>query len=207
MPKATRTSLGTFAQCRMILLLLLCICAVASSVAAFARASSQRHSFSGAYDHLIQWSVARWWGDYPDWKSLKAQFYQESQLDPNATSPVGAKGIAQFMPATWLDVERRLGMSGTNPREARYAIDYGAYYMASLRAQWTAKRPVYERQRLAWASYNTGTGNVLRAQALCDGALLWDDMARCLPTVTGRDAQQTIWYVHVIPELRKELGD
>lgn len=38
-----------------------------------------------------------------DWHLLKAQAYVESGLDPQAVSPVGAKGIAQFMPATWQD--------------------------------------------------------------------------------------------------------
>ncbi|MFJ4920805.1 NlpC/P60 family protein [Streptomyces sp. NPDC088725] len=32
---------------------------------------------------------------------LAAQLYQESGWNPNAQSPVGAKGIGQFMPATW----------------------------------------------------------------------------------------------------------
>ena len=32
---------------------------------------------------------------------LAAQLYQESGFDANAVSPVGAQGIAQFMPATW----------------------------------------------------------------------------------------------------------
>ena len=32
---------------------------------------------------------------------LAAQMYQESGFNPQAVSPVGAQGIAQFMPATW----------------------------------------------------------------------------------------------------------
>ena len=32
---------------------------------------------------------------------VAAQLAQESGWNPNATSPAGAQGIAQFMPATW----------------------------------------------------------------------------------------------------------
>ncbi|GHA17236.1 NlpC/P60 family protein [Streptomyces echinoruber] len=39
---------------------------------------------------------------------LAAQLYQESGFDPKARSPVGALGIAQFMPLTWT----RYGMDG-----------------------------------------------------------------------------------------------
>ena len=165
------------------------------------------HFFSDKYDTLIQRSVKRWWPDFPDWKFWKAQLYQESLLNPDARSSVGAEGIAQFMPATWAEVSRQIGAAGVSAREARYAIDGGAYYMASLRRVWTHGRTVYERHNLAEASYNTGTGNVLHAQRLCGGAILWKDIMPCLPKVTGRDAKQTTDYVKRIAKWREMMGD
>ena len=100
-----------------------------------------------AIDAAIERAVKTWWGDfrYPEW--WKAQLWQESRLDPSAVSPAGARGIAQFMPATWRDVVARLDLPrGADPHEARFAIDAGAYYMASLRRAWYAKRSAL----LAW---------------------------------------------------------
>ena len=93
------------------------------------------------YDERIQTSVKRWWPDYPLWLDWRAQLCQESRLDPAALSPVGAAGLAQFMPGTWADVSRRLGYGDVSPHVARYAIEAGAYYMASLRRQWSSPRP------------------------------------------------------------------
>lgn len=160
-----------------------------------------------SYDVLIQASVRNWWTDYPDWLSWKAQLYQESRLDADARSPVGASGLAQFMPATWAEISGELGYGGADAREANYAIDAGAYYMAKLRRAWAWPRPDEDRQALAQASYNTGTGNVLKAQRLCGGARSWAEISPCLRQVTGRDADQTITYVARIRLWRQELGD
>ena len=40
-----------------------------------------------------------------DWGLLKKQAVAESGLDPDAVSPVGAKGLTQFMDATWKEWE------------------------------------------------------------------------------------------------------
>lgn len=53
-----------------------------------------------------------------DWRLLKAQYYQESHLKPNAVSPVGAAGVAQFMPATWRQISRELGYGNVSPHLA-----------------------------------------------------------------------------------------
>ncbi len=128
------------------------------------------------------------------WKLWKAQLYQESRLDPAAVSPAGARGLAQFMPATWADVARKLDLKGSPHDEI--AIDAGAYYMAKLRAAWRRDRSPQERNQLAQASYNPGMGNILKAQAYCGGARDWRAVRTCLPLVTGAGhAQETITYV------------
>ncbi len=50
------------------------------------------------YDSLFQFYAGQ---KAIDWLLLKAQVKRESAFDPNARSPVGAVGLAQFMPATW----------------------------------------------------------------------------------------------------------
>ena len=52
-----------------------------------------------------------------------------------------------------------------------------------------------EAYELGLAGYNSGLGNVLKAQALCGGTRLWDDVKACLSKVTGRHATETINYV------------
>jgi len=130
-----------------------------------------------------------------DWRLLKAQYYQESRLNPAAVSPVGAAGVAQFMPGTWQDVSRELGYDGLHPHMAEPAILAGAYYMAKLRIFWSAPRPEADRYSLALASYNAGAGHLVKAQRLCGGVNLYQKIAHCLPDVTGRHSRETITYV------------
>jgi len=150
------------------------------------------------YDASIKAAAAKWWPQGPGWKAWKAQLYQESRLDPAAVSPVGAAGLAQMMPGTWAEVTRELRLGSLSPHH-EIAIEAGAYYMAKLSRAWSAPRPALDRHRLAQASYNAGTGNLLRAQARCGGAALYAEITPCLPAVTGnRNAAETTTYVERI---------
>lgn len=149
--------------------------------------------FPDRFDPQIRAASAQYLPGRP-WLEWRAQLYQESRLDPAAVSPVGARGLAQFMPGTWTEVARQLRLPpGTSPHQD-IAIQAGAYYMARLRASWTAPRPDDDRQRLAQASYNAGLGNILRAQQRCGGAT-WAEISPCLQAVTGRHAAETLGYV------------
>lgn len=137
--------------------------------------------------------MSLYWGafDYPD--AWTAQLYQESLCDPWAVSPVGARGLAQFMPYTWREVAGQLGLTATPHDDV--AIEAGAFYMARVMGMWTWDRPQHERWRLGLASYNAGGGNILRAQRACDGAILWRDISPCLVQVTGHHSRETRTYV------------
>jgi hypothetical protein len=78
---------------------------------------------------------------------LAAQLYAESNFNPFVTSPAGAQGIAQFMPAT----ARALGLE--NPFDAEQAIDAQAHLMRDLLRRF-ASVP------LALAAYNAGPAAV-----------------------------------------------
>ena len=120
------------------------------------------------YDNQIREASERYMPSV-DWRLLKAQFYQESKLDSSAVNHLGARGLGQFMPKTWIEVSRKLEVEGT-PHDAVLAIEAGVYYMATLRKEWSLPRPEADRHSLALASYNAGLGNILKGT---------EEMRRC----------------------------
>ncbi|MCK9504683.1 MAG: transglycosylase SLT domain-containing protein [Porticoccaceae bacterium] len=143
-----------------------------------------------AINQLIK-NAARAYLPGGDWRLLKAQLMQESQLNPKAVSPVGAQGIAQFMPATWSEMKktlaRDLGIIDADPFNVEHAIPACAIYMRQRYETWTAPRPELDRYCLALASYNAGTGNILKAQKLAGGANDYVSIIAKLHLVTGID--------------------
>jgi hypothetical protein len=79
---------------------------------------------------------------------LHAQMMAESNGDPNAVSPVGAKGLMQFMPATAKEY-------GIDPLVPEQAIDGAGRYMKTLLSSTGNVRD-------AVGAYNWGIGNVKR---------------------------------------------
>lgn len=166
--------------------------------AAFARAIPDE------YDAEIREAAERYLPGW-DWRLYKAQLYQESRLDPNAESHVGAKGIAQFMPETWNDVAAHIGYGSASPRAVEPAIQAGAYYMADIREEWSEPRPSEDRYSLSAASYNAGLANVVKAQRICGGPNQYVQIIECLPQVTGEHAEETRAYVDHIWEFFERL--
>ena len=77
--------------------------------------------------------IAKWNAFYNPsvpWIWAKAQLVAESRLDTNATSPVGAMGLGQFMPDTWSQVRKELNLPATaSAYTSQYNIQAHAYYM------------------------------------------------------------------------------
>jgi soluble lytic murein transglycosylase-like protein len=112
----------------------------------------------------------------------------ESGGDPAATSPTGAVGLMQVMPATASHIaeERNLtGISAAQLREPDVNIDYGAYYLAALRREFGAGQDPARAVELTAAAYNGGEGAV-RAY-LADGTPLSDE------TMAYKDRVVTLW--------------
>lgn len=158
--------------------------------------------FPARYDAMIQSAVEHHWPveARPYWCRYKSQLVEESGLRPGAVSPVGARGLAQFMPRTWADVRRSARLDPTaTPHDARAAIRAGAWYTGWIRSRWSEPRGERCRQDLVAASYNSGLGHQVRAQRLARAAgrpgLCFDDLRRHLPEVTGRHAAETCRYV------------
>jgi membrane-bound lytic murein transglycosylase MltF len=125
---------------------------------------------------------------------LAAQGFQESRLNQNARSPVGAVGVMQVMPAT--GKELRVGdIRVTEPN-----IHAGAKYMDKLMTRYFSDAAFDEANRtlFAFASYNAGPGNIakMRKQARkagldpTSGSTMWRSSphgrsgSRQLPTFT-----------------------
>ena len=95
---------------------------------------------------------------------LAAQLDAESGWNPNARSPVGAQGLAQFMPGTWTGE----GLDGDgdgirNPFNPADAIASQAAFMCKLLATVTGDdRLTGDPLNLALAAYNAGLGAVRR---------------------------------------------
>jgi len=87
---------------------------------------------------------------------LAAQGYQESQLNQDAKSPVGAIGVMQVMPATG----QELKVGDINVIEPN--IHAGAKYMDQLMTKYFSDANFTENNRtlFAFASYNCGPGNI-----------------------------------------------
>lgn len=152
--------------------------------------------FPSQYDAAIRAAAARFLPGIP-WRLYKAQLYQESRLDSAARSPVGAEGVAQFMPRTWAAIAPALGYGLADRRLAEPAIAGGAYYLAQLRGSFPQFAD-FERHDFAMASYNAGPGHIAKAWKLCGKPARWREAAPCLSSVTGRFAQETITYVRRI---------
>ncbi|RBQ30687.1 hypothetical protein CRU92_10965 [Arcobacter sp. FW59] len=132
-----------------------------------------------------------------------AQAVQESRFNPNAKSPVGALGIAQFMPLTAKEVgqelrNHQLFKNGFNPLDDIQSVYAQVYYMNKLFRSWKVERTALERFELALASYNAGLGNILKSQKLSGNKRNWNDIKKHLANITGRNSLETINYVEYI---------
>jgi len=98
-----------------------------------------------------------------DWLLMGAQGYQESQLNQEAKSPVGAIGVMQVMPATGKDMQ----VGDITETEAN--IHAGIKYMRWMINQYYEKEPMsnLDKALFAFASYNAGPARIasLRKEA------------------------------------------
>lgn len=100
---------------------------------------------TGTYQAVIQQAAAR---HGVDPTLVRAVVSTESGGNPAATSPVGAMGLMQLMPAT----ARSLGVE--HPYDPRENIEGGTGYLASLTQQFGLEKGL--------AAYNAGPGTVTR---------------------------------------------
>jgi hypothetical protein len=116
---------------------------------------------------------------------LSAQLYVESGFDPNARSPAGAQGIAQFMPGTAAAV----GLG--DPFDPVAAIDAQAHLMRDLMRRF-ASVP------LALAAYNAGEGAVAACACIPPYPETQAYVARILGLLAGAGDAGAGWEVRLV---------
>ncbi|HWT79200.1 MAG TPA: transglycosylase SLT domain-containing protein, partial [Candidatus Methylomirabilis sp.] len=97
-----------------------------------------------------------------DYLLVMAQGYQESQLNQEAKSPVGAIGVMQLMPTTGKD------MAVGDIRQIEPNIHAGVKYMRFMMDQFYAKEPMDRLNKglFTFASYNAGPGRIQQLRGL-----------------------------------------
>ena len=128
-----------------------------------------------------------------DWLLMAAQGYQESRLDQNVKSPVGAIGIMQVMPAT--GEELKVG-DITQPETNIHA---GVKYMRFMIDQYYQDEPMYDFNKIvfSFASYNAGPARIrgLRQEAEqrgLDPNVWFGNVERIAAEKIGRETTQYV---------------
>ena len=127
-----------------------------------------------------------------DWMLMAAQGYQESRLDQQAKSHVGAVGVMQIMPATGKELKVDITKAEGN-------IQGGVKYIRFIIDKYYKSEPMDDLNKglFAFAAYNCGPGRVrqLRRDAAARGldANVWfDNVERVAAEKIGRE---TVTYV------------
>jgi membrane-bound lytic murein transglycosylase F len=170
-------------------------------VAFFALAGSPHASaetVTDRYDDTFRKYAQRFFGPGYDWRIFKAQAMTESNINMNAKSWVGARGIMQLMPGTFKEIQSR------NPEMVRidqpeWNIAAGIYYDRQLWNQWATGPGDQDRKHFMFASYNAGRGTLLRAQKVARTRMLdprlWPSIQSVAPAVPKWRHEETIGYV------------
>jgi len=128
-----------------------------------------------------------------DWMLMAAQGYQESRLDQNAKSQVGAIGVMQLMP----DTGKEMNVGDITQVDAN--IHAGVKFIRSMIDKYYANEPMDDVNRVlfAFAAYNAGPGRLrqLRREAATRGLdpnVWFNNVERVASERIGRE---TVTYV------------
>jgi len=162
--------------------------------------AAQRHL--DRYDDVFRKYSKRFFGVGYDWRLFKAQGLAESNLEPAATSWVGARGIMQLMPSTFLAIQSRNPVFASID-EDEWNIAAGVYHDRQLWRQWLEDSvESLDHHQFMFASYNAGRMPILRAQVLARGRSLdprhWASIEQVAPFVRRWRHRETLGYIRKI---------
>ena len=120
--------------------------------------------WTNKYDRHFKKNSKHYFGPGVNWRIFKAQAIAESGLNPDAKSTVGALGIMQIMPDTYMEILKKQSHLG-RIQQPRWNIAAAIYYNRQLYKRWRKKEiPVEDRMNFTFGSYNAGFGNILKAR-------------------------------------------
>ena len=153
------------------------------------------------YDETFRKYSKRYFGVGFDWRVFKAQGLTESNLNPAATSWVGAKGIMQLMPSTFMEIQTK-NPDWTSIDDVEWNIAAGISYNRRLWRLWKDSVDTEDHRYFMFGSYNAGRIPILRAQGVARQKLLdpryWASSEVVAPEVRGWRQSETISYVRRI---------
>jgi membrane-bound lytic murein transglycosylase F len=153
------------------------------------------------YDPYFKKYSKRYFGVGFDWRLFKAQGMAESELNPNAKSFVGARGIMQLMPSTYQGIQTvRPEFKAINDPE--WNIAAGIMHDRYLWTLYQKDISDDERHHFMFASYNAGEGTINRAISMARakdvGPPVWSNVEQIAPTVGRWRYTETLGYVRRI---------
>ena len=137
----------------------------------------------------------KWWFDFFSKKrdlsvtTMMALARQESALNAEAVSPVGARGLMQLMPATAKETAKKLGRNYQGKKslfDPGVNIRLGSGYLKMMLER-------YDNNRIfAFAAYNAGPSRVKRWQQETDGQLDVFEFIEAIPFTETRGYVQNV---------------
>ena len=181
---------------RASLLVALLVSSVSPSIAL-----AQGRRDADRYDQTFRKYSKRYFGIGYDWRVFKAQAMAESQMNPNAKSWVGARGLMQLMPSTYKEIQSRASGFGSID-DPEWNIAAGIMHDRSLWRRWERDSIDVDRREFMFASYNAGEGTIMNAQRTCVARSLdrraWRSVETVAPEVPRWRYRETLGYVRKI---------
>jgi len=153
------------------------------------------------YDDTFRKYSKRYFGVGYDWRLFKAQALAESEMNPNARSWVGARGLMQLMPSTYKEITSRSSTFGSID-DPEWNIAAGIMHDRGLWRRWERDSIDVDRKEFMFASYNAGEGTIMNAQRACVANSLdrraWSSVETVAPNVPRWRYRETLGYVRKI---------
>jgi membrane-bound lytic murein transglycosylase F len=163
-----------------------------------ARDATAQTVVTARFDDTFRKYSKRFFGPGFDWRLFKAQGIVESNLNPEAQSRAGARGIMQLVPNTWHEV-RSKNPELTSISHPEWNIAAGISYNRRLWMLWETESDAVHRREFMLGSYNAGRSTLLRAQRIAQEQALdprtWSSIAHVAPTVPRWRYQETLTYL------------